>query len=338
MFCKNLKFYRLKRRITKKQLAEMAGVTPMAITHYENGDRMPDMDMVYKLAECLDVGISDFLSRRNANLSFVHGEFRKGSKLTVSQQEYIKESVEEYFGRFFDILEILGGDILPPHLGISEWAFTLDYETDAEHLREYLSIGKAGPVGNLADLLERRGFLLYFMDMEDSAFYGLNGTVNGRPYIAVNSNMTAERIRTTMIHELAHIAFKWPVSMEVKEEEKAATAIAGAFLITEMDMFREVGLKRKSLSEDLLFVCRKYGIAMSLIAVRARSLGIINDAAYKEFFTRLNRSGAAERETSLIEIDYPVLFKQLVYRAVSEGEISKERGSELLGEMLDEVF
>ena len=53
---------------------------------------------------------------------------------------------------------------------------------------------------------------------------------------------------------------------------------------------------------------------------------------------RANRSGAAERETSLIEIDYPVLFKQLVYRAVSEGEISKERGIELLGEMLDEVL
>ena len=57
---KNLKFYRLRSRLTKKELALRVGVSPMAITHYENGDRKPDIDMLHKLAEALGVRIADF--------------------------------------------------------------------------------------------------------------------------------------------------------------------------------------------------------------------------------------------------------------------------------------
>ena len=60
---KNLKFYRLRSRLTKKELALRVGVSPMAITHYENGDRKPDIDMLHKLAEALGVRIADFLAR-----------------------------------------------------------------------------------------------------------------------------------------------------------------------------------------------------------------------------------------------------------------------------------
>ncbi|MCC8060955.1 MAG: helix-turn-helix domain-containing protein, partial [Clostridiales bacterium] len=35
MFHKNLKFYRLKKNMTKKELASLVGVSPMSITYYE---------------------------------------------------------------------------------------------------------------------------------------------------------------------------------------------------------------------------------------------------------------------------------------------------------------
>ncbi|MBQ0071755.1 MAG: helix-turn-helix transcriptional regulator, partial [Spirochaetales bacterium] len=42
MFHKNLKYYRLKKNWTKQDLAKAIGVTPVAITHYESGERRPD--------------------------------------------------------------------------------------------------------------------------------------------------------------------------------------------------------------------------------------------------------------------------------------------------------
>ena len=102
MFNKNLKYYRLKKNMSKKDLAEACGVTPMAITNYEQGTRRPEIEIINKMAKALDVGVADFIRSRNDNLVFAHGEFRKSSQLTKSQQEYVKEAVEEYFGRFFD--------------------------------------------------------------------------------------------------------------------------------------------------------------------------------------------------------------------------------------------
>ena len=53
MFSRNLKYYRLKNNMTKRELATRVGVSSMSITHYENGDRYPEMDTIKKLAEFL---------------------------------------------------------------------------------------------------------------------------------------------------------------------------------------------------------------------------------------------------------------------------------------------
>jgi transcriptional regulator with XRE-family HTH domain len=113
MFSKNLKFYRLRKQMSKKELADKANLTPMAITNYEKGVRKPDMRTLQSLADALEVRIIDFLAVRNENISFVHGEFRKNASLSKTQQEYIHECVEEYFNRFMTVVEILGGEVLP---------------------------------------------------------------------------------------------------------------------------------------------------------------------------------------------------------------------------------
>ena len=51
MFHKNLKYYRLKKNMSKKELASLIGVTPMAVTYYESGERRPDMTTVKTLAK-----------------------------------------------------------------------------------------------------------------------------------------------------------------------------------------------------------------------------------------------------------------------------------------------
>ena len=70
------------------------------------------MNTIQALAKALDIRVSDFLRYRNENLHFVHGKFRKNCKLTTGQQEYIRESIEEYISRFYSIVDILGGEVL----------------------------------------------------------------------------------------------------------------------------------------------------------------------------------------------------------------------------------
>lgn len=330
MFNKNLKYYRLKNNMTMKELASLAGVAPMTISYYESGKRRPGMEMIKTLAKILGVKVTDFLSNRNENLIFVHGEFRKGSALAVKQQDYIRASVEEYMSRFFSAVDILGGEVLPDAPLCHGLSLSGNVEEDALSMRRYLKLAEFGPVGNLMEILENKGILVYVCDIENNAFSGMNGTVNGRPYIIVNGKMNPERIRSTIAHEIAHLFFRWTDDMEEKEIEDTVTAISGAFLFPADDARRELGIHRSSITKDMQLTCKEYGISMYLLVKRANLCEIINNNAAREFYIRAGQAGWRKNEPSRIEKEKPTLFMQLVFRAVSENEISVQKGAELL--------
>lgn len=330
MFNKNLRYYRLKNNMTKKELASIVKVSPMAISHYESGDRRPSMDIIKELAKALNVKVTDFLRNRNDNLVFVHGEFRKNSKMTKNEQEYIRESVEEYLNRFYTVVEVLGGEILPDAPECHKLELTGDVEKDALSMRKYIGIAEFGPVGNLVELLENKGILVYFCDIDNDDFSGMNGLVNGRPYIIINANMSPERIRSTIVHEMAHFIFIWDEEMEESVVEKMATAIGGAFLLPRDDARRELGIRRSRITNDMTLICREYGISMYLLVKRANLCGIVSDSIAKSFYIKAGQIGWRKNEPHWSEIEEPMLFLQLVFRAVCENEISIQKGAEIL--------
>lgn len=330
MFSQNLKYYRLKNNMKKKDLAEKVNVTPMTISYYESGKRKPSMDILKELAAVLGVRISDFLAVRNQNLVFSHGDFRKTSTLSKGQQEYVRESVEEYFSRFMTVVEILGGDVLPDTPACHVLALSTDDEENAKAMRRHLDLSAEGPVDDLIGRLEDKGILVYELQMDGSKFSCMNGFVSGRPYIAYNPEMSTERNRSTIAHELAHLMFVWPEDMEQSEIELKATSISGAFLFPSEDARRELGLRRRSISNDMTAVAAEYGISMMLLAKRAQVLEIVSDSAYKDFCIRASKMGWRNNEPSRIPVEKPRLFAQLVGRAVNEEDISLQRGAELL--------
>lgn len=339
MFSKNLKYYRLMKKLSKKELAEQIGISAMAITHYENNQRTPDMSTIQKLATALGVKISDFLSSRKTSCVIIHNEFRKSSSLSKQGQDFVKESAEEYYNRFATIVEILGNKVLADAPVCHTLAVSGDAEIDAGRLRSHLGFAPTGPIENLIGQLENKGFLIYLCNIADSSFSGINGSVDGRPYIMINSNVTAERMRSTIIHELAHIMFNWGnIKLPESEIEKHATAISGAFLFPKEDAIRELGIHRSGIFGDMTPIAREYGISMWMLAQRANILSIVPEYAARRFFINTSKIGWRKNEPSRIPKETCSLFRQLVFRAVSEEEISVSRGAELLKITYDEVL
>ena len=337
MFSKNLKYYRLKNVMTKKELASKSNLTAMAITNYENGTRKPTMEIMQALASALGVRVSDFLAVRNENLSFAHGEFRKQRSLTAAQQEYIREFVEEYFSRFFTAVELLGGEVLPSAPQCHALTLTKDAEQDAQALRQHLGLPADGPVADLIELLENIGILVCVCEIGSDKFSGMNGFVSGRPYVVINEAMSAERKRSTIVHELAHLMYIWPEDMPEKESEDLANAISGAFLLPAKDLIRELGIRRRAVTKDMTLVCQEYGVSMYLLVKRAALNGILSAQAEKRFYVRAGSLGWQKHEPSRIEAKDPILFEQLVYRAINEENISIQRGAELLRKPFSQV-
>ena len=54
--------YRKERDLTRNELAELVGVTMPTIYRWENGDRLPDIVMLMKIARVLGVKYDKFMS------------------------------------------------------------------------------------------------------------------------------------------------------------------------------------------------------------------------------------------------------------------------------------
>lgn len=336
MFGKNMKYYRLRKKLTKKELANRVGVSAMAITHYENEERKPEIDILRRLANELGVKLADFLVVRSGDHQYAHCEFRKNSVLSKNDQEFICASVEDHFDRFFIVVDALGGEVLPEYPATRCVHVGHDAEEAARLLRKHLGFAEDGPIQNITDAMENKGVLMFRCNIDNKSFSGMNGTVDGRPYIILNANMTPERQRSTLVHELAHIFCIFPDDMTEKEYEDFATAISGAFLCPGKDMIRELGIKRTKITSDIAMVAKEYGVSTLLLMKRANILRIITDSLYKDFMIKASQHGWRTNEPSRISEETTNLFEQLTIRAVNEDEISEQRGAELLSISYDD--
>ncbi len=76
---------------------------------------------------------------------------------------------------------------------------------------------------------------------------------------------------------------------------------------------------------------------MYLLVKRASLCNIINSSAATGFYILAGKAGWKRNEPVRISKEEPTLFAQLVFRAVSENEISVQKGAELLRRPLDYV-
>ena len=59
--------YRERKEITQKDLAEKLNVTPQAVSRWENGISMPDVDVLPRIADLLHITIDGLLGYRGGN-------------------------------------------------------------------------------------------------------------------------------------------------------------------------------------------------------------------------------------------------------------------------------
>ena len=333
MLGKNLRYYRLRKGLSMKELASLSQVSQMSVSNYEADKRRPSMETIKALSNALGIRVVDLLKCGNPNLSFAHGEFRKTSSLPLGKQEMIRLFVEDYCTRFTQAAGFLPGNPLPDPLPSHTLIVDADDEENAKRLRAYLKLPETGPVGHLIERLENLGVIVFFLDQAIEHFSGMNGRAGDYPYIVLAKDMTTERIRSTIMHEVCHFAFKWPQDIPSSEAEKRATAIGAAFLVPRQDLLRELGDHREHITKDFEMVCREYGVAKSLLVMRAGKCQIISQRNVTEFFIRLSKKYGRKSEPSFMndsDSEEPTLLKQLVFRAVAEDMISAQKGAELL--------
>ena len=307
-----------------------------ALHRYEKGDVVPDDDKVKMLSKALNVNTDFFL--RDTIIELGEIEYRLNAKISQKDEAIINETTKEYLSRYLELEEILGFDttFINP---LESFEIIKSYEQvneAANILRNAWNLG-AGAIFNVVELLEDKKIKVVKLDVAED-FEGLQTCVTYNegikiPVVAYNAKKTnkPDRIRLTLLHELAHLILKFD-DISHAQKEKFCFQFAGAMLLPQTTIKEELGDFRNKLSmNEIGNVKMQYGISMQAIVMRAKDCKIINEHYTKQFFFLFKQMNWRVDEP----FDYSGMeeshrFEQLLFRALIESQISVSKASLLM--------
>lgn len=349
MIAERIKLARRKAGFSLRDLSDAMDnrVTAQAIGKYERGEDVPSSGVLSALAKALGVSIAYLLDTQSLQLTGV--EFRTKASTSARERAQVETEVLEWIERYLQVEQML-------ELDSSDWQCPIPKPRklgsidEAERLAlDVRTAWKLGldPIPNMTELLEEKGLKVLTVSLPErvSGFTCLVQRPNASPLpvIVVNDHFPLERRRLTLAHELAHRLID-AENLSKKEEERAATLFAGAFLVPKEHLLREVGKHRQALGyQELISLKRLYRVSAAALLMRLRQLHVINDATLVYAFQTVARHWRT-KEPDPIETkaeqgkrERALRFDRLCYRTLAEGMISLDKAAELLRRPLSDV-
>jgi len=336
MFGERLKRARIKAGLSLEALSIKADkiVTKQAISQYEKDQKVPSSTVLVALAKALEVKLDYFF--RNISVEIGQVDFRKHSSFGKKQQESLKEKVREELERYIELEEILdyeNGFI--NHLENISIRSYEDAEKAADELRNKWDLGHDA-ITNVMQMLELRDIKVIYIEEESKRFNGLCGLATNvnHPFVVLNSNeeLPLDRKRFTACHELGHLLLENNIVDEDLDHERVANRFAGAFLLPENIIKKEIGEKRTSIAlQEVVALKQKYKISIQAIMYRLKDLNIISESKYKSFAISNRKNKYDENNPLDKSIENINRFDNMLARAVSEELISISKYAELAG-------
>lgn len=313
------------REWTQRELASQLGVSQAALSKYELGLLQVPEDVIEQLARLLDfdrdffsqsvqvVGLSgDFLYRRRAH---VPAKVRRRVQAEVNIRKLQLE-------RLMKRADVMRDDLPFPAIQVEELESP---ERVAQEVRRAWRMPD-GPVRNLTAAIENAGGVVFVMDFQTDLIDGTNVRRPGAPpMLFVNKNVSGDRHRFNLAHELAHTVMHFGAVLGDAEEE--ANRFASEFLMPKALIrsdLRNITLARAA---ELKLV---WGVSMAAIIRRAFDLKIISEAKYRRFFTTMNAKGLRSREPLEVAFEKPEVFDHLIAVHRNELNMSEEQARKVL--------
>ena len=323
-------------------------VSPQAVGKYERGESVPSSGVLVALSRALGVSLSYLMDTQGIEVEGV--EFRTKSSTTARDRANVETEVLEWIERYLQIeavVELESAEWQCPVEGPRELRQVGDSEQLAVDVREEWHLG-TDPIPNMTELLEEKGLKVLTV--------ALPGRVSGLtcivkrpdertdlPVVVANSQFTLERRRFMLAHELAHRLIDTG-SLSKRDQEAAANAFAGAFLMPRVQLLQEAGNRRNALGyKEIIELKRLYQVSAVALLVRLQRLNIISKSALTYAFKTIARGWRTQEPEEIEPInergqrERPSRFERLCYRALAEGLISLAKGAELLRSPLLEV-
>lgn len=205
-------------------------------------------------------------------------------------------------------------------------------EAAAQALRQIWKVPR-GPIKNVTKLLESAGIIIINCDFESTlldAFTIFDGII--QPIIFVNRQITGDRLRFTLCHEICHITCHEYQRPEIESE---ADRFAAEFLMPAQDI--RPFLHNVSLAH-VAELKPGWKCSMGALLYRAKALGMINENQSHYLWAQMAKAGYKVREPATLDFprEEPELLDSLINIHLNTLNIKVEDMSKTLNLYPDE--
>jgi Zn-dependent peptidase ImmA (M78 family) len=317
-----LKLAREARYITQEELSSILGIEQGTLSKIEKDILPSDDKLVQKISTALDFPVDFFYQDRK--VMPVEGHYRRKVSTPVKQmKQYIAQMTiaEWHFLKLMDEVEL-------PETRLPSWNIIEDGSPAmcAKHLREFWKIPK-GRVANLTKLIEDHGIIIIPLDLGEMS--GFSTYINGNiPVIYVNNNLSPDRYRLTIAHELGHLIFHFGNKVDPERDlESEAYEFAIELLVPENNI-RPYFTK---ISIDKLADLKSYWyVSMQALLLHANKLGTVTKNQYKYLWIQMGSLGYRKNEPVTIPVEKPTLISEIVNAYISDLGYTKEELASVL--------
>ncbi|MFA6876593.1 MAG: XRE family transcriptional regulator, partial [Parabacteroides sp.] len=334
VFAQRLKSARIMKGFSMDALCDVMGhmVSKQSLSKYENAKMLPDSTVLIALSKALEVSV-DYLFRPY-QIEMPSIEFRKKSRLKVTEVDSIKEKVRDRIERYFEIENMLD---INTEFKVDFSNIVVQRAEDVKalalRLRSEWNLGEDA-IGNIISILEDNEVKVIELTAS-TEFDGLSGYVNHSfPIIVLNNNFTAERKRFTALHELGHLLLNFDPSLSQNEKESYCNLFANEMLIPGKQFIRQIGSSRKDISLlELIPLQKQFGISIDALMYKAKELNVISEQRYRTYCIKKNGNPVLKGMANECRYsnEYSDRFERLIYRAVASEVISYSKAAALLG-------
>lgn len=335
---------KLARKMAGMSLQELADelenkVSKQALSKYEMGVMNPSGDVLASISKALKVKPDYFLKKNQVELGEIL--FRKKASLSKKHEESIVEKVRDYVERYLEIESLLNiNNMFENPLKDYQIQRKTDIEAAANKLRREWDLG-TDSIPSIIEMLELKGIKVLLIDDSDD-FDGLAVyTSKGIPVVVVNGrNKPIERIRFTIIHELAHLLLELDGSMTLKQVEEWCHFFSSCFLMPTEMLIKMIGGKKRSYIyiNELIAIKEYFGVSIRATVHRLKGIEIISDSYYQRWVIYMSKTyGGKDEPGNYKGEEKSKLFDQLINRALAEEFISISKAAALWNISINEL-
>jgi Zn-dependent peptidase ImmA (M78 family)/DNA-binding XRE family transcriptional regulator len=318
-----LELARRRRGITKKDLAEKAGVPLRTLQAYMSGEQEPTNERIQTFAHVLAFPPQFFFRPDVEELPLDAVSFRALSKLTARQRdrELASAEIALEFSRWIDVRFRLPEPAVPR-------LEDLDPENAAAATRREFGLGEQ-PVRQMIHLLEAHGVRVFSLAEESTDVDAFSFSLGRVPYMFLDTTKSAERTRMDAAHELGHLVMHWgEATPRGREEEQQAQHFAAAFLMPSSSVLSEA--PRGAHLSQIMATKQRWGVSASALTVRMHRLGLLTDWQYRSLMIEISRRGLRTKEERAIPPEGSQVLSKVLEAMRSEGKSPMGIAAELM--------